>query len=102
MYAEAQILSNISPLKGRVVFQLCVAIWFRASPNLPFRFGTPAKGVFEGMHLGKTLRNDRDSSTFLTNNIGEEGKAVNQGFEYNSGKNPHFLTIDELTSMNGL
>jgi UDP-N-acetylglucosamine 4,6-dehydratase len=27
---------------------------------------------------------------------GEKGKHVEQGFEYNSGKNEHFLSIDEL------
>ena len=30
---------------------------------------------------------------------GETGKPVPDGFEYNSGTNPHFLTVDELRSM---
>lgn len=40
------------------------------------------------------------SIDFLTNKLGEKGTPVEQGFEYNSGSNPHFLTIDELSSMN--
>ena len=39
----------------------------------------------------QSARND-----FTTNEIGEVGKDVEQGFEYNSGKNEHFLSIDEL------
>lgn len=37
---------------------------------------------------------------FTKNDLGEHGIPVAQGFEYNSGSNPHFLTIDELRSMN--
>ncbi len=33
---------------------------------------------------------------FSENGIGEKGMPVKQGFEYNSGKNPHFLSVDEL------
>ena len=40
------------------------------------------------------------SIDFTNNAIGEQGHPVVQGFEYNSGSNPHFLTIDELRSMN--
>ena len=36
------------------------------------------------------------NNDFTTNAMGEEGKDVEQGFEYNSGKNEYFLTIDEL------
>ncbi|MBF0187436.1 MAG: UDP-N-acetylglucosamine 4,6-dehydratase (inverting) [Magnetococcales bacterium] len=31
---------------------------------------------------------------------GEKGKTVLQGFEYNSGTNDHFLTVDELRTLN--
>jgi UDP-N-acetylglucosamine 4,6-dehydratase len=31
------------------------------------------------------------------NAIGEKGKPVVQGFEYNSGTNPHFLSVDEIS-----
>jgi UDP-N-acetylglucosamine 4,6-dehydratase/5-epimerase len=33
---------------------------------------------------------------FTNNLIGEKGNPVKQGFEYSSGKNPHFLTVEEL------
>jgi UDP-N-acetylglucosamine 4,6-dehydratase len=38
---------------------------------------------------------------YEVNRIGERGIPVAQGFEYNSGTNPLFLTIDELREMNG-
>lgn len=34
------------------------------------------------------------------NPLGETGVSVEQGFEYNSGNNPHFLTVDELKPLN--
>lgn len=37
---------------------------------------------------------------FSLNNLGEKGSPVESGFEYHSGKNPHFLSIDEIESMN--
>jgi len=37
---------------------------------------------------------------FLTNGLHEKGKYVTDGFEYHSGKNPHFLTIEELSQLN--
>jgi UDP-N-acetylglucosamine 4,6-dehydratase len=37
---------------------------------------------------------------FMTNVIKEQGTPVEQGFEYNSGTNPHFLTVAELSAMN--
>ena len=37
---------------------------------------------------------------YTTNNMGEEGVPVVQGFEYNSGSNNHFLTVDELHQLN--
>ncbi|MBT3196356.1 MAG: UDP-N-acetylglucosamine 4,6-dehydratase (inverting) [Gammaproteobacteria bacterium] len=33
---------------------------------------------------------------FEENQWGEVGRSVEQGFEYNSGTNPHFLSVDEL------
>lgn len=38
----------------------------------------------------------RGNNNFTVNGIRENGTPVEQGFEYNSGKNNHFLTIDEL------
>jgi len=37
---------------------------------------------------------------YTINAIGEHGKPVRDGFEYNSGTNPHFLTVEELREMN--
>jgi UDP-N-acetylglucosamine 4,6-dehydratase len=36
------------------------------------------------------------------NRMGERGAAVEQGFEYHSGKNERFLSIDEILSLNHL
>jgi UDP-N-acetylglucosamine 4,6-dehydratase len=36
---------------------------------------------------------------YATNSLGEHGEPVPQGFEYNSGTNPHFLTVEELREM---
>lgn len=36
------------------------------------------------------------------NKLGEEGCAVEQGFEYHSGKNEHFLTLEEIVQYNQL
>ena len=33
---------------------------------------------------------------FRTNGLNEHGVPVKQGFEYNSGKNPHFLNVEDL------
>ena len=38
--------------------------------------------------------------SFSPNNIGEEGAKVEEGFEYSSGKNHQFLSIDEIVKMN--
>ena len=43
------------------------------------------------------FRADLDYSVNL---LGEKGKPVPDGFEYNSGTNPHFLTVEELREMN--
>ena len=37
---------------------------------------------------------------YTVNALGEHGHSVPDGFEYNSGKNPHFLTVEELREMN--
>jgi len=37
---------------------------------------------------------------YTKNMIGEKGKFVEQGFEYHSGKNPHFLSGDEILQHN--
>ena len=37
---------------------------------------------------------------FSLNALGEKGVPVPENFEYNSGTNPHFLTVDELRELN--
>ena len=37
---------------------------------------------------------------YTVNAIGEKGQPVADGFDYNSGNNPHFLTVEELKKMN--
>jgi UDP-N-acetylglucosamine 4,6-dehydratase len=39
---------------------------------------------------------------FYRNSLGEEGGAVPEAFEYQSGKNPHFLTVTEILAVNHL
>jgi UDP-N-acetylglucosamine 4,6-dehydratase len=38
---------------------------------------------------------------FSVNKLGERGRPVEPGFEYHSGKNPHFLSIEEIVALNG-
>lgn len=45
----------------------------------------------------KFFRRDVD---YLTNQIGERGEAVPDGFEYNSGRNEHFLDVAEISEFN--
>ena len=42
------------------------------------------------------------SNGYTENSLGEKGKPVEQGFEYNSGNNPHFLNIEEIIQYNKL
>ncbi|MET0156002.1 MAG: UDP-N-acetylglucosamine 4,6-dehydratase (inverting) [Rickettsiales bacterium] len=37
---------------------------------------------------------------YLKNGLGEVGKYVPEGFEYNSGNNTHFLSVDEMRRLN--
>ena len=39
---------------------------------------------------------------FLKNGVGEEGAPVEQGFEFNSGTNPQFLSVPEIADFNKL
>lgn len=39
---------------------------------------------------------------FAVNRLGENGVPVEPGFEYNSGKNIHFLDIEEIVQFNHL
>ena len=40
-----------------------------------------------------------EEQDFSHNRLGEKGQPVSDGFEYNSGTNPHFLTVEELCAM---
>ncbi|TVR83263.1 MAG: UDP-N-acetylglucosamine 4,6-dehydratase (inverting) [Rhodospirillales bacterium] len=48
-----------------------------------------------------TIRFHSHEMAYDTNPLGETGAAVAEGFEYESGSNPHFLTVPELRRMNG-
>ncbi len=37
---------------------------------------------------------------YRENRLGEQGMPVSPGFEYNSGRNPHFLSVEELRLLN--
>ena len=50
--------------------------------------------------LQPTIRFHNWENDFALNRLGEQGKLVQQGFEYNSGKNPHFLTTSEILDYN--
>jgi UDP-N-acetylglucosamine 4,6-dehydratase len=47
-----------------------------------------------------TIKFYRRDVDYLTNQIGERGEAVPDGFEYNSGRNGHFLNVDEIREFN--
>ena len=42
------------------------------------------------------------NNKFSPNKMGEQSSAVEQGFEYNSGKNEHFLSVEEIIKFNKL
>lgn len=46
------------------------------------------------------IRFHNRSNEFTPNQLGEEGRYVEQGFEYNSGTNGEFLSIEELREFN--
>jgi UDP-N-acetylglucosamine 4,6-dehydratase len=89
------------------------------APHLP----TKVVGVRPGEKLHETMcpKDDshltiefgdhfviRPSITFFNpisyneNAKGEQGRAVTDGFEYHSGTNSHFLTVEELRQVNAL
>ena len=44
----------------------------------------------------------RVKHSYEQNALGEEGRYVDEGFEYNSGTNPHFLGVEEIRAFNHL
>ena len=47
-----------------------------------------------------TIRFTGRSNDFMLDNLGERGARVAQGFEYNSGTNPVFLSVQSLAEFN--
>jgi UDP-N-acetylglucosamine 4,6-dehydratase len=50
--------------------------------------------------LMPTIKFHGGDRNYLRNALGEEGKPVQQGFEYHSGTNPHFLSPEEIREFN--
>jgi len=50
--------------------------------------------------LRPTIRFQRLEVDFTQNGLGERGKPVEQGFEYSSGGNPRFLSVEEIREFN--
>lgn len=51
--------------------------------------------------LMPTIKFNNTDVDYSTNAIGEQGHPVKAGFEYNSGNNPQFLSVDEIKSSTG-
>lgn len=45
--------------------------------------------------------NFTEAQDYTINRLAEQGKPTESGFEYHSGRNPHFLDIVEIAAMNG-
>jgi UDP-N-acetylglucosamine 4,6-dehydratase len=50
--------------------------------------------------LSPSIKFYGEDNDYSVNMLGEQGRPVEQGFEYESGTNPHFLTIEELREFN--
>ena len=50
--------------------------------------------------IAPTIRFHGADIDFAHNALGETGERVPSGFEYNSGSNPHFLSVDETRAFN--
>lgn len=55
---------------------------------------------FEDHYVIKPSTCEFGAVDYSINLLGEHGKLVPDGFEYNSGNNPNFLTVEELRDMN--
>jgi len=47
-----------------------------------------------------TIKFHHSNIDYTINKLSEEGIEVPQGYEYNSGNNPHFLSIDKINIFN--
>ena len=52
--------------------------------------------------IAPAIRFTGRGNDFAVSGLGESGHPVERGFEYNSGTNPHFLTLPELVALNRL
>ncbi|HSW11253.1 MAG TPA: polysaccharide biosynthesis protein, partial [Solimonas sp.] len=50
--------------------------------------------------LRPTIKFHNQDYDYTVNGLGEKGVPVKQGFEYNSGTNPQFLSIEEIRQFN--
>jgi UDP-N-acetylglucosamine 4,6-dehydratase/5-epimerase len=50
--------------------------------------------------LRPTIKFHHSDLDYTLNAVGETGKPVSQGLEYNSGSNPHFLTVGQIVEFN--
>jgi len=50
--------------------------------------------------IAPTIRFHNTDNDFGLNRLGEQGDLVPAGFEYNSGSNPHFLSVEETRAFN--
>lgn len=51
--------------------------------------------------LRPAIRFHNQDADYFKNRLGETGRQVEEGFSYDSGTNPHFLTVAELRQLNG-
>lgn len=52
--------------------------------------------------IGPTISFNSRNNDFRTNGLGEKGVFVPQGFEYHSGTNPDFLSLEKITEFNAM
>lgn len=50
--------------------------------------------------IGPAIRFHNGDVNFGRNRLGEDGTRVEQGFEYNSGANPRFLSVEQIRAFN--
>jgi UDP-N-acetylglucosamine 4,6-dehydratase len=55
---------------------------------------------FDDHYVIKPTIQFSEQSDFSVNRLGETGRPVETGFEYHSGRNPHFLSIEEIIELN--
>ncbi len=118
------VLKNFQRMKGGEIFvpkipSVCITDLATAmAPKLPHKIIgiRPGEKVHEIMcpkddsHLtvefddhyvlSPTITFNRTDNDFTINALNEQGTPVTQGFEYHSGTNDHFLSVDEIIAFN--